>query len=310
MTLRLLRSMLYVPADNEHRVGKAFQAGADAVIVDLEDAVAVSKKIEARAALSHLLADPSRPCPAYVRVNSMDTPNCLRDIEAAVAAGADGISLPKVDGSAQLYAVSWLISQLEREYGREAGRIDLLPVLETGPGLQNATQILTGHPRVRHVGLGVGDLQLNLGLEIGPDEAEVWPYRRMLVLASNAAGLDAPLDTVYLDLKNPDGLREASLASKRAGFQGRRVIHPNQVEIVNQAYSPTSAEIERAERIVEEFNAAEAAGNASMRVGEDFVDYPIAQKAARLLAIRDTLNARGGAAEAGVSAREGHHGVS
>jgi citrate lyase subunit beta/citryl-CoA lyase len=281
--------MLYVPADNEHRVGKAFQSGADAVIVDLEDAVAVAKKVEARAALSHLLADVDRPCAAYVRVNSMATPNCFEDIEAAVAAGADGISLPMVERSAQLYAVDWLISQLERKYGREPGVTDLLPVLETGTGLQNASQVLAGHRRVRHAGLGVGDLQLSLGLDVGPDEAEIWPYRRMLVLASNAAGLEAPLDTVYLDLKNLDGLRAASLASKRAGFQGRRVIHPSQVEIVNEAYSPTSAEIERAERIVGEFQEAEASGLASMRVGEDFVDYPIAQKAAAVLAIRDAL---------------------
>src|SRR5579863_6276165 len=298
MTLRVLRSMLYVPADNEHRVGKAFQSGADAVIVDLEDAVAVSRKVEARNALAHLLAQ-ERPCPAYVRVNSMATPSCLEDIEAAVAAGADGISLPMVEHSDQLYAVSWIISQLELKYGHEAGSIDLLPVLETGAGLQNAAQVLAGHPRVRHAGLGVGDLQLSLGLEVGPDEAEVWPYRRMLVLASNAAGLDAPLDTVYLDLKNLDGLRDASLASKRAGFQGRRVIHPNQVDVVNEAYSPTSEEIERAERIVQEFNEAEASGLASMRVGEDFVDYPIAEKAARVLAIRDMLDGHRSASGAG-----------
>ena len=289
MTLRVLRSMLYVPADNEHRVGKAFQSGADAVIVDLEDSVAVSKKVEARAALSHLLAGNDRRCPAYVRVNAMDTPNCFEDIEAAVAAGADGISLPMVEHSSQLYAVSWMLSQLELKHGREVGATDLLPVLETGLGLHNAMQILRGHPRVRHAGLGVGDLQLSLGLHVGPDDAEVWPFRRMLVLASNAAGLDAPLDTVHLDLKNLDGLREASLASKRAGFQGRRVIHPSQVEIVNEAYSPTDEEIERAERIVHEFNEAEAAGLASMRIGEDFVDYPIAQQAERVLAIRDLL---------------------
>lgn len=289
MTFRVLRSMLYVPADNEHRVGKALRSGADAVIVDLEDAVAASMKVEARAALSHLLAGRDRSCAAYVRVNSMDTPNCFEDIEAAVAAGADGISLPKVERSAQLYAVSWVLAQLELKHGREVGGTDLLPVLETGVGLQNATQVLSGHPRVRHAGLGVGDLQLSLGLEVGPDEAEIWSYRRMLVLASNAAGLDAPLDTVYLDLTNLEGLRAASLASKRAGFQGRRVIHPSQVEVVNEAYSPSTEEIARAERIVQEFEEAEASGRAAMRIGGDFVDYPIAQRAERVLAVRDAL---------------------
>lgn len=294
MTVRVLRSMLFVPADNEHRVGKALQSGADAVILDLEDAVAVSRKAEARATLPHLLAGRDRACAAYVRVNSMETAHCFEDLEAAVAAGADGISLPKVERSAQLYTVSWMLTQLERRHGREPGSTDLMPVLETGLGLQHAAEVLAGHPRVRQAGLGVGDLQLSLGLEVGPDEAEVWTYRRMLVLACNAAGLNAPLDTVYLDLRNLDGLREASLASKRAGFQGRRVIHPNQVDVVNEAYSPTEQEIERAERIVQEFRDAEASGLASMRVGEDFVDYPIAQRAERVLAIRDALAARAG----------------
>lgn len=284
----LLRSWLYVPADNERRVAKAFASGADAVIVDLEDAVAVTKKEAARAGLGEALAG-ERPCPAYVRVNAMSTPFCLDDVEAAVAAGADGISLPKVQSAAELWAMDWLLTSLEARTGRELGGVDLLPVLETGVALHDAARILGGTRRVRRAGLGIGDLMLDLNLLPGPDEAEVWPYRTMLVLASGAAGLEAPLDTVYVDIRNLDGLREACDQSRRAGFQGRRVIHPSHVEIVNERYSPTEEEVARAERIVERFDEAERAGIASFRVGEDFVDYAIVHKARTLLATRDAL---------------------
>ena len=280
--------MLYVPADNPHRVQKALASGSDAVIIDLEDALAVSKKVEARSTLPELLAL-DRTCLAYVRVNSMSTVFSFEDIEAAVRAGADGISLPMVERAEQIFAVDWMISQIETSLGREIGSTDLLPVLETGAGLANAQAALTGNPRIKRAGLGVGDLSLSLNLNPGPDDAEVWPYRTMLVLASNAAGLDGPLDTVYMDLKNFDGLRESCKASKRAGFQGRRIIHPSQVDIVNEEYSPSEAEIANAERILAGFTVSEEQGNASIRVGEDFVDYPIAYKAERVLATRDAL---------------------
>lgn len=286
----LLRSLLYVPADNERRVAKAFGSGSDAVILDLEDAVAVSQKPAARALLADLLSA-ERPCPAYVRVNAMSTPFCLDDVEAAIAGGADGISLPKVESAAQLWAMDWLISSLEARAGRDPGSVDLLPVLESGTALYNAAEILRGVRRVRRAGLGIGDLVLDLNILPSPDELEVWPYRTMLVLASGAAGLEPPLDTVYVDIHNLDGLKDACESSRRAGFQGRRIIHPSHVGIVNEAYSPTAEEIARAERVLAGFEEAERAGVASLRVGQDFVDYAIAHKARRLLATRDALAA-------------------
>src|SRR5262245_44253484 len=137
----LLRSMLYVPADNLRRVDRAFNAGADAVILDLEDAVADSQKAVARAGLPALLKE-KRPCAAYVRVNAMSTPFCLEDIEAAVSARANGISLPKVESSAEMFAADWVMSQLEKRLGLDVGSTDLLPVLETGKGIHDARDVL------------------------------------------------------------------------------------------------------------------------------------------------------------------------
>ncbi|WP_033379707.1 HpcH/HpaI aldolase/citrate lyase family protein [Paraburkholderia caledonica] len=291
MPVQLLRSLLYVPADNPRRVEKALNSGADAAILDLEDAVAISKKPEARANLRELLSGP-RPTLAYVRVNSMATEFCLDDIEAAIAAGADGISLPKVENARDLFAIDWLMSQLERRFGVDVDKVDLLPVVESGLGVINAPESLKGVRRVKRAGLGVGDLALELNLILSPDQNEARPYRAQLVVASNAAGLDAPLDTVYLDLNNLDGLRASCIESCRIGFQGRRIIHPSQVEIVNEVYSPSPEEIARAERIINEFTEAEKGGLASMRVGEVFVDYPIAEKARKILAKRDAIERR------------------
>jgi citrate lyase subunit beta/citryl-CoA lyase len=287
----LLRSMLYVPADNPRRVEKAFNAGADAVLLDLEDAVAASRKTQARAGLKSLLAG-ARPCAAYVRVNAMHTARCLDDLEAAVEARADGISLPKVERAEELFAVDWLLGQLERRHGLAVGGIDLLAVIESGRGLAGADTTLAGLKRVRRAALGVGDLSLELNLMLGADQAEARTYRAQLVLACNAAGLEAPLDTVWLDLDNLDGLRASCLESRRMGFQGRRCIHPRHVPIINEVYAPTDAEVAKAEKIVADFTAAEAGGLATLRVGDTFVDYPIAQKAQKILAMRDALRKR------------------
>jgi citrate lyase subunit beta/citryl-CoA lyase len=287
----LLRSMLYVPADNPRRVEKAFSSGADAILLDLEDAVAVSKKAEARQGLKTLLTG-ARPCAAYVRVNALRTDTCLDDIEAAVAAGADGISFPKVETAADLFAIDWLIGQLERRYGRPAGSVDLLAVIESGRGLAEAHKVLGGVKRVKRAGLGVGDLSLELNLMLGADQAEARAYRAQLVLACNAAGIEAPLDTVWLDLDNLDGLRASCIESRRMGFAGRRCIHPKHVPIINEVYAPSEAEISKAEKIVADFKAAEAGGLATLRVGDVFVDYPIARKAERTLALRDAIQAR------------------
>jgi citrate lyase subunit beta/citryl-CoA lyase len=291
MKSELFRSLLFVPGDNSRRVEKALNSGADAIIIDLEDAVAVSKKAAARASLAEMLSGP-RPCPAYVRVNAMSTEFCLADVEAAVMAGADGISFPKVESPQEVFAMDWVITQFEQRHGKQHGITDVIPVIESGIGLINAQASLAGVKRVRRAGLGVGDLALEMNLLLSSDQSEADPYRAMLVVASNAAGIEAPLDTVYLDLNNLDGLRAACEKSRRMGFQGRRCIHPNQIATVNEVYAPSEAEIAKAERIIAEFTEAEKSGLASMRVGETFVDYPIAQKAQKILAKRDALRAR------------------
>jgi len=280
--MKLYRSLLYVPADNPHRVEKALNSNADVVILDLEDAVAVSKKESSRRSLNSLLKGSNRDN-TFVRVNAMSTAFCLEDIAAAVEAGAIGISLPKVESAEEVYSIDWLLNQLEIKEGILPGSIELIPVIESGRGLHHAVSILECVKRVRRAGLGVGDLALEMNFELESDQGEAIPYKRELILASSAAKIEAPLDSVYLDIKNLNGLKSSCLESKRMGFQGRRIIHPSHIDIVNASYSPTDSEIEWARKTILAFNDAEKAGTAAIRVNDSLVDYPIAYRAKTIL---------------------------
>jgi citrate lyase subunit beta/citryl-CoA lyase len=284
------RTMLFAPGNHPRRIEKAFTLGADAVILDLEDSVPPAEKVAARGAVARALAAP-RTCRGYVRVNSMGTPYCYGDLVATVASGVDGVVLPKVESAADLHAIDWLIANLEREKGVQIGALDLIPIIETSWGVSRLERVLqartlkpySGVWRVRRVAFGAADLSADLGISPAPDEAELAHARARVVLVSRAAGLEGPLDSPWFQLKDVEGFRHAIARSRRAGFQGRLCIHPDQVGPANEGYAPTPDEIATAERIVTAFRAAEAAGAAAIQVDGQMVDYPIVQRAERLL---------------------------
>lgn len=284
------RSLLFAPGNHPRRVEKAFFLGADAVILDLEDSVAMSEKEAARRPVAEALARP-RKCRGYVRVNAMGTPFCFRDLTEVVGKGLDGVVLPKTENAADLHALDWLLANLERERGLAVGAIDLIPTIETAAGLARIDRILqarslkpySGDWRVRRVAFGAADYSHDLGLAPSPEEPEFAHARERLVLASRAAGMEGPLDSPWFHLKDAEGLRRAVERSRRMGFQGRLCIHPDQIPVVNEGYAPTAAEIARAERIVAAFREAEAKGAAAVQVDGQMVDYPIVHQAERLL---------------------------
>jgi citrate lyase subunit beta/citryl-CoA lyase len=294
-----LRSFLFSPANHARRVAKALGSAADAVILDLEDAVAAAEKSAARAAAAAALAQPRR-ARCYVRVNAIATPWCFGDLAAVVRAGLDGIVLPKIESAADLRAVDWAISNLEREQGLAPGAVDLMPIVETAAGLARLDRILAarslkdspGPWRVRRIAFGAADFTRDLGMSWTAQEDELLPARVQLVLASRAAGLEAPVDTVWPWLADADGLRRSAETSLRLGFQGRLCIHPDQLAVVNEVFTPQAQELARARRIVEAFEKAEAAGLAAIEVDGSFVDYPIAERARRTLALAAALSAR------------------
>lgn len=286
MSGALNRSFLFAPADHPRRAQKALQSGADAAILDLEDAVAVAAKAAARDAARGVLALP-RDCRAFVRVNPFATEWCFGDIAAVTGPGLDGIVLPKLEDPGELAALDWVIGALERERGLPLRGVELMPIIETARGVARLPELaaraaaLSG--RVRRFAFGAGDYTLDLGLCWSRAETELEPARAAIVLHSRAAGLEPPVDTVWIELRDAEGFVASCARGAALGFQGRLCIHPDQVGPANAAYSPTAEEVARAERIVAAFEEAEARGLASIQVEGRFVDYPIVERAQRTL---------------------------
>lgn len=276
------RSFLFAPGNHPRRVEKCLTLSTDAVILDLEDAVAQNEKESTRAVVVQALSQPRR-CQAYVRVNALSTPWSYGDIEAVVVPGLDGIVLPKVESAADLLTAEWMISALERARGLTPGAIDLMPIIETAKGYVALESIVRSGTRVKRVAFGAGDFTLDAGIRWTADETELASYRSQIVVHSRAAGLEPPIDTVWVDLRNMTGFERCVQHVKGLGFQGKMCIHPDQIPVVNQAFRPSPEELTRAQKMVSAFEEAVKQGLASIQLEGQFIDYPIAYAAQRVL---------------------------
>jgi citrate lyase subunit beta / citryl-CoA lyase len=289
-----LRSFLFAPGNHARRVEKALTLDADAVILDLEDAVATAEKAATRAAVAAAFARPRRGL-LYVRINAVDTDFCYGDLVAIVQPGIDGIILPKVESAAGLATIDWLVAQLERDRGLPPGGIDLIPIIETARGLDRLGAILAAGTRVRRIAFGAGDFTLDVNMAWSRGEAELAHARAVIVTASRAAGIEAPLDTVWVDLSDRDGLEASARTAWGFGFQGKMCIHPDQIAVVNRVFTPSEEEIAFAERVAAAFAKAEAEGSAAIQLDGKFIDYPIVYRAQRVLRRIAAIRAREGA---------------
>ena len=296
----LNRSILFTPGNQPRRVEKALALDADGVILDLEDAVAVSDKAAARQPVAEALRRPRRTR-GYVRVNAPSTPFCYRDLVETLHDRVDGVFLPKVESAADLHAIDWLMAALERERGIAEGSIDLVPMVETAAGVARVDRILQARSlrpykapwRVKRLAFGAADFSLDAGLSPSHEEPELAAARDRVVLASRAAGFEAPLDSPWFHLRDAEGFRRALERSRRGGFQGRLCVHPDQVPLANAAFTPGADEVARAERIVAAFEAVEAKGGAAVEVDGQMVDYPIVHRARALLETMREIAAKG-----------------
>ncbi len=286
------RSWLFAPGNHARRVEKALSLDADAVILDLEDAVAVAEKIDTRATVAAALQGP-RSGLGYVRVNAYDTEFCYGDLVAVVGPGVDGIVVPKIEAADQVRGIDWLVGQLERERGFEIGAIDIMPILETGKGIANARAIAGAGTRIRRLSFGAGDYAKDMAMNWTRGEAELAHARAEVALASRAEGLEAPIDTVWIHIKETDGLTRSAETVRDMGYQGKLCIHPDQVGPVNAVFTPDADAVAFAEKVVAAFDAAEAQGLASIQVDGYFVDYPIVDQARRRLALMRAIKAKG-----------------
>ena len=255
------RSWLFAPADNDRILARAFESGADAVILDLEDSVPRLRKDDAR----RLAAEVLRQHHAWVRVNAPRTPECAADL-AAVAGTAAGIRVPKTESAAD---VAWV-----------AERIPGLPIactVESARGVTNARDIAES-AGVVHLVLGASDLRADLGVGPGPDALLF--ARGAIVIASRAARISPPVDGAYTSIDDASGLEVEARHARALGFFGKSAIHPRQVPIINAVFAPTAEEVAWAERVVRSF---EAAGRAATRVGAEMVDEAVARRARSIL---------------------------
>jgi citrate lyase subunit beta/citryl-CoA lyase len=277
------RSLLFAPATNPHMAEKAFASAADGVILDLEDSVALTEKPRARANAAQLLQT-RRPGLVFLRVNATATPYCFDDLQAAAGAEVDGIVLPKAESAAELAMVDWVLAQLEAKAGKPVGGIAIMAIVETARGLAAAAEIARASKRLRQLAFGAVDFALDMDVDISDEAGAMAHARFMLALASRQAGLHGPMDTVFVDIRDLDGLKASAMRARALGFSGKTCIHPAQIETVNAVFAPSEAELVQAREIVAAFEQAEAAGAAAVSVGGVMVDYPVFEKARRILA--------------------------
>ena len=288
MRLHANRTYLFAPGNHERRVEKALGLGADVVILDLEDAVAVSEKKSTRDLINKTLKQP-RNCAVFVRVNAYDTEFCYGDICSIVSENLDGIVLPKLESLEDLRSIDWLLGNLEQERGLPNGSIDLMPIIETAVGLVNIREIARADTRVKRLAFGGGDYTRDLGMEWTLKEDELLPVRSEMVLASRFGKLEPPVDTVFIHIKEHDAFRSSCSNILGLGFQGKMCIHPDQVPVTNETFTPDAEEVKWSQRVINEFAKAEKAGIASIQIDGYFVDYPIVEKAQRTVDIANLL---------------------
>ncbi|MCJ1681186.1 CoA ester lyase [Streptomyces sp. APSN-46.1] len=264
----MILTWLYVPGDRPEVVAKALRSGADAVIVDLEDAVSASRKEYARTATAELLAE-RPPVPVHVRVNALGSPWAGADLTAlATLHGLAGLRLPKISAPEQISHVA-----------ERTGGVALYVLLESALGVERAYEIARAHPALRGLSLGEADLRADLGVtaEAGLD----WPRSR-IVVAARAAGLAPPAQSVFPDIRDLEGLAVSCARGRSLGFLGRAAIHPRQLPVIERTYLPAPEEVTAAEEIL---SAARATPGALALPDGRFVDPAVVAAAHRTLAL-------------------------
>lgn len=279
---RLRRTMMFLPANNPGMITDAHIYGPDSIMIDLEDATSVNQKDAARFLVSEALKTIDYGnTETVVRVNGLDTPFGEADVRAVVKAGVNVIRLPKTDTAAEIVAVDKLITEVEKECGRE-GETLIMAAIESATGVLNAKEIALASPRMMGIALGAEDYVTNLKTTRSKHGWELYYAREAIVLAARNAGIYC-FDTVYADVNNLEGFREEVQFIKDLGFDGKSCIHPKQVQVVHEVYTPTQKEIEKSIRIINGAKEAEAKGSGVISVDGRMVDGPIITRAYRVL---------------------------
>jgi citrate lyase beta subunit len=274
---------LFTPGDSVHKMKKAAAVGADVVILDLEDGVAVSQKAEARQNVAAVLSEVDfGRIERLVRVNTPNSDLYVADLKAVAGTGVDGIVLPKVESAGQVQDLDNHLSMAERSNDLPGGTIRLFALIETALGVMNLKEIGQASRRLDGLLFGAEDLAADLGTSRSSAGWEVFYGRSALVTAAAAFGLEA-IDTIYVDYRNTAGLEEDASFAQQLGYTGKMAIHPGQVEVLNRVFSPSPAEITQAIELLEAFQSHVAAGTGVFVMDDRMVDMPHVRAAEHLL---------------------------
>jgi citrate lyase subunit beta/citryl-CoA lyase len=290
----LRRSWMFVPGHRQKMIDKALGLGqVDALMLDIEDGVPQQEKQAARQQIGASLVKEREPGtgPArFVRVSAISYEYITADLAHIVQPGLDGLVLPKVETPEQIQLVDAILRDRERQMGIAAGKIALLIAIESPRGLLNAYRIATASPRVTGLLFGAEDLGKELGLPFRreAEASELQFPRSTLVVAAAAANIQA-VDGVWPDLSDPEGLKRYALQSRRLGFNGMSLIHPGQIEAINQIFGPSADEVAYCQKVIEAFDAALARGDGSIAFGGQLIDLPIVERAKRTVAFAAKL---------------------
>lgn len=291
--MKPVRIALYAPGSNERVMNKALESGADAVILDLEDSVALAAKPEARTLVAKVidgLAAAGRAGPAiFVRVNSSDAAMLAEDLAAVVRPGLDLIAFPKAESVEQVRDLAAALDRLEAARSMKRGTVAISVGIESALGVYRCYDLITASPRVAVACLGTardGDLQADLGCGWSLEGTELLYARSKVLLDARAANADIyPMTGPYADLNDEAGLIEDSKLCARLGYVGRNVIHPKQIAPAQRAYAVPAEDVAYYQKVVAEFEAGEKAGVAAIKVDGKLVDYAMYKRARRVLGL-------------------------
>ncbi|HEQ5235507.1 TPA: citrate (pro-3S)-lyase subunit beta [Streptococcus pyogenes] len=281
---RLRRTMMFVPGANAAMLRDAPLFGADSVMFDLEDSVSLKEKDTSRTLVHFALKTfDYSSVETVVRVNGLDSCGAL-DIEAVVLAGVNVIRLPKTETAQDIVDVEAVIERVERENSIEVGRTRMMAAIESAEGVLNAREIAKASKRLIGIALGAEDYVTNMKTRRYPDGQELFFARSMILHAARAAGI-AAIDTVYSDVNNTEGFQNEVRMIKQLGFDGKSVINPRQIPLVNEIYTPTEKEIDHAKQVIWAIREAESKGSGVISLNGKMVDKPIVERAERVIAL-------------------------
>lgn len=295
--MELFRSLIFVPGNRSNMLERAITFDADIIMVDLEDSVPPGEKIAARGVAKEWVSKLANEAPRpnrkiMVRVNALDTGLTKDEVTAVAGPDLYGISLGKPESVWDVREADRILGAAEASAGLEHGRIKLIPWIESAKAVMAAQQMGAASPRIVALAFGAEDYTNDMGIQRTDSGEEVYYPRASVPVAARAAGV-ASLDSPFVALRDPDALRKDVQVARQMGYNGKFAIHPSQIEVINEVFSPSEDEIAYARQVVEAWNRAEAEGRGSANLDGRMIDVPVIKRAQNLLDFADAIRTQG-----------------